>query len=60
MSWCLVEDDAACQRIGWNPYHVQQGYAMNDNSITASSTLLWGNNMAPSTTDPQKVMQLIA
>ena len=60
MSWCMVEDDAACQRIGWNPYHVQQGYAMNDNTITASSTLLWGNNMAPSTTDPQKVMQLIA
>ena len=60
MSWCLVEDDAACQRIGWNSYHVQQGYAMNDNTITASSTLLWGNNMAPSTTDPQKVMQLIA
>ncbi len=60
ISWCLVEDDAACQRIGWNPYHVQQGYNLNDNTITASSTLLWGNNMAPSTTDPQKVMQLIA
>ncbi len=60
MSWCLVEDDAACQRVGWNPYHVQKGYRMNDNTITASSTLLWGNNMAPSTTDPQKVMELIA
>ena len=60
MSWCMVEDDAACQRVGWNPYHVQQGYDKNDNTITASSTLLWGNNMAPSTTDPQKVMQLIA
>ena len=60
MSWCLVEDDAACRRVGWNPYHVQQGFNMNDNTITASSTLLWGNNMAPSTTNPQKVMELIA
>ena len=60
ISWCLVEDDAACQRVGWNPYHVQQGFNMNDNTVTASSTLLWGNNMAPSTTNPQKVMELIA
>ncbi len=60
ISWCLVEDDAACKRVGWNPYHVQQGYHMNDNTVTASSTLLWGNNMAPSTTNPQKIMELIA
>ncbi len=25
MAWCLLEDDAACQRIGWEPRHVQQG-----------------------------------
>ena len=60
MSWCMVEDDAACKRIGWQPYHVQQGFGMNDNTITAASTLLWGNNMAPSTTDPQKIMELMA
>jgi len=60
MSWCMVEDDAACQRVGWKPYHVQQGFNINDNTITAASTLLWGNNMAPSTTDPQKIMELIA
>ena len=60
ISWCMVEDDAACQRVGWNPYHVQQGFNMNDNTVTASSTLLWGNNMAPSTTNPEKVMQLLA
>lgn len=60
MSWCLVEDDAACLRIGWKPYHVRQGFDLNDNTITLGSTLLWGNNMAPSTTDPQKVMELLA
>lgn len=60
MSWCLVEDDAACLRIGWKPYHVRKGFDLNDNTITLGSTLLWGNNMAPSTTDPQKVMELLA
>lgn len=60
MSWCMVEDDAACERVGWSPYHVRQGFRLNDNAITLSSTLLWGNNMAPSTTDPQKMMELLA
>ncbi len=60
MSWCMVEDDAACLRIGWKPYHVRKGFNLNDNTITLGSTLLWGNNMAPSTTNPEKVMELIA
>lgn len=60
MPWCLVEDDAACLRIGWSPYHVRKGFNLNDNTITLGSTLLWGNNMAPSTTDPVKVMELLA
>lgn len=60
MPWCLVEDDAACRRVGWEPYHVRAGYALNDNTITVGSALQWGNNMAPSTTDPEKLMELLA
>ena len=60
MPWCLVEDEEACARIGWKPYHVGQGYAPNDNTITVSSALLWGNNMAPSTDDPGRIAQLVA
>lgn len=60
MSWCMVEDDAACLRVGWKPYHVRKGFGLNDNTITLGSTLLWGNNMAPSTTNPQKLMELLA
>lgn len=59
-SWCMAEDDKACLDIGWQPYHVSQGYDINDNTITVSSALMWGNNMAPSTTAPQKIMELIA
>ena len=60
MSWCLAEDEAACRRIGWQPYHVRAGYQVNDNTVTAASTLLWGNNMAPSTTDAERIAQLMA
>jgi hypothetical protein len=60
MSWCMAEDEAAYKRVGWQPYHVREGYNINDNTITAASTLLWGNNMAPSTTDGAKIMELLA
>ena len=60
MPWCLVEDEAACKRVGWKPWHVRAGYNYDDNTITLGSTLLWGNNMAPSTTDPEKMMELLA
>ncbi len=60
VSWCMAEDEAACLRIGWQPFHVRQGYALNDNTITACATLLWGNNMAPATSDGEKIMQLLA
>lgn len=60
MPWCLVEDEEACKRIGWQPYHVRQGYKAEESTITVCSALLWGNNMAPSTTDATRVMQLMA
>ncbi len=60
MPWCLVEDEEACARIGWSPYHVGQGYAPNDNTITVASALMWGNNMAPSTDDAERIAQLAA
>ena len=58
--WCLVEDEEACHRVGWQTWNEQQGYQTNDNTVTLSSALMWGNNMAPSTTNAEKVMQLMA
>ena len=60
VSWCLAEDDEACLRVGWNPFHVRQGLGLNESAITAASTLMWGNNMPPATTDGEKIMQLLA
>ena len=60
VAWCMAEDDEACVRVGWNPYHVRMGYDINTSTVTAASTLLWGNNMPPATTDAHKIMQLMA
>ena len=58
--WCLVEDEVACCRVGWQTWQEQQGYGINENTVTLASALMWGNNMAPSTIDPERVMQLMA
>ena len=58
--WCLVEDEEACHRVGWQTWNEQNGYTINDNTVTLASALMWGNNMAPSTTDAERVMQLMA
>jgi hypothetical protein len=60
MPWAMVEDEEACVRIGWQPYHVQLGYGRNQNALTAASALMWGNNLTPATDDPEKIMQLVA
>ncbi len=58
--WCLVEDEVACRRVGWQTWNEQQGLGINDNTVTLASALMWGNNMAPSTTDAERLMQLMA
>ncbi len=54
------EDDKACVELGWKPYHVTQGYNVNSNTITNASCLAWGNNVTPSTDDPEKIKDVIA
>jgi len=54
------EDEEACVKIGWQPYHVQHGYNLNSNTITAGSTLAWGNNVTPATDDGKKIMEMMA
>ncbi len=59
-AWTFSEDEEACERVGWDPYHVTQGYNWNDNTITAGSALQWGNNVTPATDDPEQIMTLMA
>ncbi|MBQ6533809.1 MAG: hypothetical protein IJI37_01445, partial [Opitutales bacterium] len=60
MPWCFAENEPAAIKIGWRPYHMQRGFGLNENALTAASALSWGNNLAPATADPKKIMELMA
>ena len=60
MPWTILENERACVDVGWEPYHVQQGLALNDSAVTMASALTWGSNLAPSTADPDHIKDLIA
>lgn len=60
MPWVLVENEAAAVEIGWKPYHLQRGYAMDDSTLSAASAINWGNNLAPATSDAGKIRDMIA
>lgn len=59
-AWALAEDEKSALAIGWQPYHVQQGFALNDSTLTAASSLSWGNNLTPATSNAQKILELMA
>lgn len=60
MPWCLVEDEAAALQIKWRPYHMQQGFRLNDSTITMTSAINWGNNLVPATSDGKRIKDMMA
>lgn len=60
MPWTLVENEAAAVKVGWKPYHLQRGFGMNDSTLTAASAINWGNNLVPTTSDAEKIKDMIA
>ena len=54
------EDEQNCINIGWDPHHVEAGFDLNDNVITATSFSMWGNNVTPATDLPEEIMKVIA
>ena len=60
MPWVLAEDEAAALRSGWQPWHVQRGYAPGDSTLTAASAINWGNNLVPATADAARIKDLMS
>lgn len=58
--WTFAEDEQACLNNGWIPYHVEHGFKLNSNTITAGSALAWGNNVSPSTDNAEMIMKTLA
>ena len=54
------ENDEACMAADWQPYHVQQGYDIDDSTVTMTSFSMWGNNSTPATDWPEEIMKLVA
>ncbi len=54
------ENEEACLNIGWEPHHVQEGYDLNDSTVTAASFSMWGNNVTPATDLPEEIMKVMA
>ena len=51
------ENDEACLATGWQPYHVQQGYGLNDSAVTMTSFAMWGNNSTPATDWSEEIIR---
>ncbi len=60
MPWCLAEDEAAALRLGWKPWQLQQGFSLDDSTLTAASAINWGNNLVPATADAERIKDMIA
>ena len=60
MPWCLVEDEAQALKIGWMPHHMNQGYSLDDSTVTAASSINWGNNLVPATVDGGRIKDMMA
>ena len=39
---------------------MQQGFALNDSTLTAASSINWGNNLVPATSDGEKIKDMMA
>jgi hypothetical protein len=61
-SWALAEDEESCLDVGWEPYHVQKGFDLNESTVSATTSTMWGQNNIPAVSDitPEIAMQLIA
>ena len=60
MPWCLVEDESAALKAGWKPYQMQRGYSIDDSTLTAASSISWGNNLVPATSDGRRIKDMMA
>lgn len=54
------ENDQAALDAGWQPWHVQQGFGLDDSTVTLTSFAMWGNNSTPATDWPEEIMKLVA
>jgi hypothetical protein len=60
MPWAMAEDEVTCLEVGWQPYHVQKSFDLNQSTLTAGTALMWGNNLTPASHQGEKIMEMMA
>lgn len=60
VSWVLAEDENYLDMIGWKPYHMERGFGKNQNTLTVAASCMWGQNGIPSSSDPERIVQIIS
>jgi hypothetical protein len=56
----FAENEALLHEIGWQPYHVDAGYKREASTVSVCGTANWGYQMYPTTSDPERLAQLLA
>lgn len=56
----FAENEEALRGIGWNPHHVNQGFEPEASTVSVGGTAKWGYQMYPTTSEPERIAQLLA
>lgn len=56
----FAESEELLLEMGWNPYHVDEGFDADTSTVSVCATAKWGWQMYPTTTEPERLAQLLA
>ncbi len=56
----FAENEELLDEMGWIPNHVDKGFDPDASTVSAGGTANWGYQMYPTTSDPERLAQLLA
>ena len=56
----FAENEESLYEIGWKPYHVDEGFDADASTVSVCGTAKWGYQMYPTTSEPERLAQLLA
>jgi hypothetical protein len=56
----FAENEQLLYEMGWKPYHADKGFDPNVSTVSVGGTANWGYQMYPTTSEPERLAQLLA
>ena len=56
----FAENEESLYEIGWKPFHVDEGFDADASTVSVGGTAKWGYQMYPTTSEPERLAQLLA